>query len=146
MCSAGCLWLSLWLHCQDVCDASAPCTGLVISGSRCLGLLIACFFTEDEVSYLMKHIFTQPAYCPSPPQVDVAQLEAALLTRKLMIVGEVTIKNNSLAQAEEARDSLAKGLYAGLFNWLVEQVNAKLAPQVKTSGGWLARRWRRGVI
>ncbi len=67
----------------------------------------------------------------------MAQLEAALLTRKLMIVGEVTFKNNSLAQAEEARDSLAKGLYAGMFNWLVEQVNAKLAPQVKTSGeGW----------
>ncbi len=64
---------------------------------------------------------------PLPPlQVDARALQAALVTRKLLVGREVTVSHNRLPQAEEARDSLAKALYAGLFDWLVGQINANL--------------------
>ena len=55
--------------------------------------------------------------------VDLDELELALSTKRLMIVGERTDKPIPVAQALENRDAMAKALYDALFGKLVAQVN-----------------------
>lgn len=49
-----------------------------------------------------------------------------LLTRQIQTVGESITKNLNQSAANEARDSLAKNLYAKLFDWLVMAINRKI--------------------
>lgn len=62
------------------------------------------------------------------PQVNESLLLTALTTRSIEIMGGERITTRlSPAAAAEARDSLAKNLYARLFDWIVAAVNRKIS-------------------
>ncbi|XP_049321998.1 unconventional myosin-Vb isoform X4 [Astyanax mexicanus] len=58
--------------------------------------------------------------------VELEQMEHWLCHRKLVTTSETYVKNMSCAQATNARDALAKHIYAHLFDWIVEHVNKAL--------------------
>ena len=61
-------------------------------------------------------------------QVNESLLLTALTTRSIEIMGGERITTRlSPAAAAEARDSLAKNLYARLFDWIVAAVNRKIS-------------------
>ena len=51
----------------------------------------------------------------------------ALTTRAIVLVGERIIKQLGPGAAAESRDSLAKNLYARLFDWIVAAINRKIS-------------------
>lgn len=58
--------------------------------------------------------------------VEQDQMENWLCRRKLVTATETYVKNMSRAQAANARDALAKHIYAHLFDWIVEHINKAL--------------------
>ncbi|ETN02246.1 hypothetical protein PPTG_16497 [Phytophthora nicotianae INRA-310] len=62
--------------------------------------------------------------------VDQEELVSALTTRKISVGGETFHANLSLAQCGDARDAMARSLYAFLFQFLVSKVNSA-SPQVQ---------------
>ncbi|XP_026794401.1 unconventional myosin-Vb isoform X1 [Pangasianodon hypophthalmus] len=58
--------------------------------------------------------------------VELDQMENWLCRRKLATATETYVKNMSRAQAANARDALAKHIYARLFDWIVEHINKAL--------------------
>lgn len=51
---------------------------------------------------------------------------------------ELIVKPLTAAEASDARDALAKALYAGVFGWVVAAINAKLDMGKKGSGRFIA--------
>uniref|UniRef100_A0A4W5PPP1 Myosin VB n=1 Tax=Hucho hucho TaxID=62062 RepID=A0A4W5PPP1_9TELE len=58
--------------------------------------------------------------------VELEQMEHWLCHRKLVTTSETYVKNMSRKQASNARDALAKHIYAHMFDWIVEHVNKSL--------------------
>lgn len=58
--------------------------------------------------------------------VEPKQMEHWLCHRKLATASETFVKNMSCRQAGNARDALAKHIYARLFDWTVEHINKAL--------------------
>ncbi|KAF4043429.1 FYVE zinc finger domain-containing protein [Phytophthora infestans] len=56
--------------------------------------------------------------------VDQKELVSALTTRKISVGGETFHSNLSLAQCGDARDAMARSLYAFVFQFLVSKVNS----------------------
>ncbi|EER99532.2 hypothetical protein BDA96_02G355500 [Sorghum bicolor] len=54
------------------------------------------------------------------------QLVTAMSTRKIRAGNDSITKKLTLTQAIDARDALAKSIYANLFDWIVEQINHSL--------------------
>ncbi|XP_054982057.1 unconventional myosin-Vb isoform X2 [Sorex araneus] len=63
--------------------------------------------------------------------VEQDQMQHWLCHRKLVTAAETYVKTMSLQQVVNARDALAKHLYAQLFGWIVEQVNEALRSSLK---------------
>uniref|UniRef100_A0A4W3J2W7 Myosin VB n=1 Tax=Callorhinchus milii TaxID=7868 RepID=A0A4W3J2W7_CALMI len=59
------------------------------------------------------------------------QMRHWLCHRKLVTTSETYVKNMSSQQALNARNALAKHIYAQLFNWIVEQINKALHTNIK---------------
>lgn len=55
-------------------------------------------------------------------------VEGALTTRKMKTGNESIVIPLKPDQALAARDAFAKLIYGYLFTWLIEQINASLAP------------------
>ncbi|XP_069819300.1 unconventional myosin-Vb [Dendropsophus ebraccatus] len=58
--------------------------------------------------------------------VEHDQMEHWLCHRKLVTTSETYVKSMSLQQSLNARNALAKHIYAQLFNWIVQHVNKAL--------------------
>ncbi|PAN14443.1 hypothetical protein PAHAL_2G410200 [Panicum hallii] len=54
------------------------------------------------------------------------QLVTAMSTRKIRAGNDSIVKKLTLTQAIDARDALAKSIYAHLFDWIVDQINHSL--------------------
>ncbi|XP_037607713.1 unconventional myosin-Vb isoform X3 [Sebastes umbrosus] len=63
--------------------------------------------------------------------VELQQMEHWLCHRKLVTASETYVKNMSSKQAENARDALAKHIYARMFDWIVEHINKALHTSAK---------------
>uniref|UniRef100_A0A8C2I4H8 Unconventional myosin-Vb n=1 Tax=Cyprinus carpio TaxID=7962 RepID=A0A8C2I4H8_CYPCA len=63
--------------------------------------------------------------------IEQEQMEHWLCRRKLVTTAETYVKNVSYAQAVNARDALAKHIYAHLFDWIVEHINKALHTSTK---------------
>ncbi|KAJ8759271.1 hypothetical protein K2173_006791 [Erythroxylum novogranatense] len=65
---------------------------------------------------------------------DVVELKLALSTRKMRVGNDNITQKLALSQSIDARDALAKSIYACLFEWLVEQINKSLAVGKRRTG------------
>ncbi|KAK7273558.1 hypothetical protein RIF29_14614 [Crotalaria pallida] len=65
---------------------------------------------------------------------DIEDLKLTLSTRKMIVRNEKIVQKLTLSQAIDARDALAKSIYACLFDWLVEQINKSLAVGKRRTG------------
>uniref|UniRef100_A0A452HCF0 Myosin VB n=1 Tax=Gopherus agassizii TaxID=38772 RepID=A0A452HCF0_9SAUR len=63
--------------------------------------------------------------------VEHSQMEHWLCHRKLATTAETYIKPMSVQQVMNARNALAKHIYAQLFNWIVEHINKALHTTLK---------------
>ncbi|KAM4807530.1 unconventional myosin-Vb isoform 2-T2 [Rhinophrynus dorsalis] len=63
--------------------------------------------------------------------VEHDQMQHWLCHRKLVTTSETYVKNMSVQQAINARNALAKHIYAQLFNWIVTHVNKALHTTTK---------------
>ena len=70
------------------------------------------------------------AHCLS---VDFNELSLAIVTKRLMIVGERTDKPINVEDATNTRDALSKSLYNTLFAKIVEQINIAMLPSTESS-------------
>ncbi|KAF1774465.1 P-loop containing nucleoside triphosphate hydrolase [Phytophthora cactorum] len=96
---------------EDNGTASAPCRLASASPS---------FLTVQEHLDIVSKLFA----------VDQEELVSALTTRKISVGGETFHSNLSLAQCGDARDAMARSLYAFVFQFLVSKVNSA-SPQVQ---------------
>lgn len=67
--------------------------------------------------------------------VPEPQLMLALSKRKITAGGEIIDMDLKMEAALDTRDALAKSIYAALFRWLVEKVNAALSVGNKRTSG-----------
>ncbi|XP_075312425.1 unconventional myosin-Vb isoform X2 [Odontesthes bonariensis] len=63
--------------------------------------------------------------------VELQQMQHWLCHRKLVTGSETYVKNMSARQATNARDALAKHIYARLFDWIVGNINKALQTSLK---------------
>ncbi|XP_071328214.1 unconventional myosin-Vb isoform X1 [Trachinotus anak] len=63
--------------------------------------------------------------------VELQQMEHWLCHRKLVTASETYVKTTSSKQAANARDALAKHIYARMFDWIVEHINKALQTSYK---------------
>ena len=61
--------------------------------------------------------------------IDANQFAQWTVKKQLITRGEKIMSNLNQAQATVVRDSVAKYIYSSMFDWLVETMNAYLAPQ-----------------
>uniref|UniRef100_A0A672UDJ2 Unconventional myosin-Vb n=1 Tax=Strigops habroptila TaxID=2489341 RepID=A0A672UDJ2_STRHB len=63
--------------------------------------------------------------------VEHSQMEHWLCHRKLVTTAETYVKNMSVQQVVNARNALAKHIYARLFSWIVQHINKALHTTIK---------------
>uniref|UniRef100_A0A803VYL4 Myosin VB n=1 Tax=Ficedula albicollis TaxID=59894 RepID=A0A803VYL4_FICAL len=63
--------------------------------------------------------------------VEHSQMQHWLCHRKLVTTAETLVKSMSLHQVENARNALAKHIYAQLFTWIVQHINVALHSTVR---------------
>ncbi|CAH8355756.1 unnamed protein product [Eruca vesicaria subsp. sativa] len=65
---------------------------------------------------------------------NINDLKLALSKRYMTVRSETFVQKLTLPQAMDARDALAKSIYACLFDWLVKQINKSLAVGKRRTG------------
>lgn len=63
--------------------------------------------------------------------VEQSQMQHWLCHRKLITTAETYVKSMSVQQVVNARNALAKHIYAQLFNWIVQHINKALHTTTK---------------
>jgi myosin-5 len=70
-------------------------------------------------------------------QIDESQLVTRLTTRSINVNHSVITKPLNLNEATANRDSVAKALYCGLFNWIVDRLNKESNPSSNLKCKWI---------
>uniref|UniRef100_M4F3Y9 Myosin motor domain-containing protein n=1 Tax=Brassica campestris TaxID=3711 RepID=M4F3Y9_BRACM len=78
---------------------------------------------ENHVDVVADEVVTNVAMLMG---CDSKELMVVLSTCKFQAGRDCIVKRLTLPQATDIKDSLAKIIYASLFNWLVEQINTSL--------------------
>ncbi|KAL5054190.1 hypothetical protein RYX36_034872 [Vicia faba] len=65
---------------------------------------------------------------------EIKDLKLTLSTRIMKVDNGIIVQKLTLSQASDARDTLAKSIYAYLFDWLIEQINKSLAIGKRRTG------------
>ncbi|KAL6096373.1 myo5b [Pungitius sinensis] len=97
----------------------------VIASILHLGNIEICSQRDGESCHVLRNDVHLKHFC-TLLGVELKQMEHWLCHRKLVTATETYVKNMSTKQAENARDALAKHIYARMFDWIVEHINKAL--------------------
>uniref|UniRef100_A0A8C8LVY2 Myosin VB n=1 Tax=Oncorhynchus tshawytscha TaxID=74940 RepID=A0A8C8LVY2_ONCTS len=97
----------------------------IIASILHLGNVEICSERDGDSCHILKNDPHLAHFCQLLG-VELEQMEHWLCHRKLVTTSETYVKNMSRKQAANARDALAKHIYAHMFDWIVEYVNKSL--------------------
>ncbi|XP_068562946.1 unconventional myosin-Vb isoform X1 [Cebidichthys violaceus] len=106
-------------------DGSQSSIFKVIASILHLGNIEICSDRDGESCHVLRDDLHLKHFCRLLG-VELQQMEHWLCHRKLVTASETYVKNMSTKQAENARDALAKHIYARMFDWIVEHINKAL--------------------
>jgi myosin-3 len=71
-------------------------------------------------------------------KIKPSHLERVIISSTVMTHGETIITPNTVEQAMDSRDAIAKSLYGRLFSWIVNKINPSLNPtKERYNHGWI---------
>uniref|UniRef100_A0A3P8P7U8 Myosin VB n=1 Tax=Astatotilapia calliptera TaxID=8154 RepID=A0A3P8P7U8_ASTCA len=102
----------------------------VIASILHLGNVEICSDRDGESCHIARKDVHLQHFC-NLLGVELQQMEHWLCHRKLATTSETYVKTMSTKQATNARDALAKHIYARMFDWIVEHINLSLQTSTK---------------
>nr|XP_057913382.1 unconventional myosin-Vb isoform X2 [Doryrhamphus excisus] len=106
-------------------DASQNAIFRVLASILHLGNIEICSERDGESCHVSSDDVHLKHFCRLLG-LESQQMEHWLCHRKLVTASETYVKNMSSKQATNARDALAKHIYAGMFQWIVGHINLAL--------------------
>ncbi|XP_070707241.1 unconventional myosin-Vb [Pempheris klunzingeri] len=106
-------------------DSSQSSIFRVVASILHLGNIQICSERDGESCHISSDDLHLKHFCRLLG-VELQQMEHWLCHRKLVTASETYVKNMSSKQAANARDALAKHIYARMFDWIVEHINKAL--------------------
>ncbi|TMS08761.1 Unconventional myosin-Vb [Larimichthys crocea] len=111
-------------------DSSQSSIFKVVASILHLGNIEICSERDGESCHISRDDLHLKHFCQLLG-VELQQMEHWLCHRKLVTASETYVKNMSSKQAINARDALAKHIYARMFDWIVEHINMALQTSSK---------------
>ncbi|KAF7651726.1 hypothetical protein LDENG_00106440, partial [Lucifuga dentata] len=111
-------------------DSSQNSIFKIIASILHLGNVEICSERDGESCHISRDDLHLKHFCKLLG-VELQQMEHWLCHRKLVTASETYVKSMSSKQATNARDALAKHIYARMFDWIVEHINRALQTSSK---------------